>query len=99
MLKTATNVVILDFWASWCGPCRQMSPIFEQVAVENPAVTFGKINVDEESALAQRFGIRGIPTFVAVSNRTTVGTITGTVDKKTFQAFVNEHSFGVKPMP
>jgi len=55
-------IAILDFWAPWCGPCKSFAPIFEKVAGENPDILFGKINTEEEQALAQHFQIRSIPT-------------------------------------
>ncbi len=60
--------VLLDFWASWCGPCQMMAPIVDSVAEEKSDVKVGKINVDEEGALAQKFGIMSIPTLVLVKN-------------------------------
>ena len=57
--------VLLDFYADWCGPCRMLSPVIEQIAAEHPEIVVGKVNVDEENALAMRFGITSIP-FVAL---------------------------------
>ena len=54
--------VLLDFWASWCGPCRMLSPVVDEIGEENPQIKVGKINVDDESELAQKFGIMSIPT-------------------------------------
>lgn len=55
-------IVILDFWAAWCGPCRNFAPIFEEVANKYPDIVFGKINTEEQKELAGNFGIRSIPT-------------------------------------
>lgn len=58
--------VLLDFWASWCGPCRMVSPIVDEIAAETPAVKVGKINVDEQQELAGAFNIMSIPTLVVM---------------------------------
>ena len=69
--------VLLDFYATWCGPCRMVSPLVDEIAEEHPEYTVGKIDVDAEGELAQRFGIVSIPTLVAMKDgkmvRQTVG--------------------------
>ena len=60
--------VLLDFWASWCGPCRMVSPIVDEIAEERSDIKVGKINVDEQSELAARFRVMSIPTLVVMKN-------------------------------
>ena len=60
--------VLLDFWASWCGPCQMVSPIVDEIAEEREDIKVGKINVDEESELAAKFRVMSIPTLVVMKN-------------------------------
>ena len=58
--------VLLDFWATWCGPCRMVAPIVEEIAAEQEDILVGKVNVDEEMELAMQFGVSSIPTLVVI---------------------------------
>ena len=60
--------VLVDFWASWCGPCRMLSPIVDQIAEERTDIKVGKVNVDEQEELAMRYGIMSIPTLIVFKN-------------------------------
>jgi len=76
--KIKSGTVLVDFWASWCMPCKMMAPILNEVAEEtNGKVTIGKVNVDEQKATAARFGIRSIPTMILFQNGKEVKRITG----------------------
>ena len=69
LTASANTPVLIDFWASWCGPCRMFSPILEEAAAElGDKAKIVKVNVDEEPALAQQFGVMSIPTLVVVKN-------------------------------
>ncbi|MBQ7384430.1 MAG: thioredoxin [Clostridia bacterium] len=61
-------VAVVDFYADWCGPCKMFAPVFEELANEKEDVVFGKVNVDEAPALAQRFGVMSIPTVIVLKN-------------------------------
>ena len=74
--------VLLDFWASWCGPCRMVVPIVEEIAAERPDILVGKINVDEQPELASRFGIVSIPTLVVMENGKIVNQAVGARSKR-----------------
>jgi len=60
------EIVIIDFWASWCGPCIQFAPIFEEVSENYPDVVFAKVNTEEQQAISQQYGIQSIPTIMVV---------------------------------
>jgi len=69
--------VLLDFWAGWCTPCRMLAPILEEVSAAKPDLLIGKINVEEEPELAERFQILSIPTLILFQNGRTVKRISG----------------------
>ena len=74
--------VLLDFWASWCAPCRMVVPIIEEIASERPDIKVGKINVDEQPELASEFGIMSIPTLVVMKNGKIVQQVSGARPKE-----------------
>ena len=73
--------VLLDFWASWCGPCRMISPIVDEIAGEITDAKVGKINIDEQPELASAFGIMSIPTLAVIKNGKVVNKIVGVKPK------------------
>lgn len=78
----AQNKVLLDFWASWCGPCRMLAPIVEELAEEDESITLGKINVDEQMELAVRFGVNTIPTLIVMDGGKAVAQSVGVRPKE-----------------
>lgn len=73
--------VLLDFWAQWCAPCRMLSPVVDEVADEIDGVKVGKVNVDDETALAAKFNVMSIPTLVVIKDGQEVNRSTGVIPK------------------
>jgi len=81
-VEGSATAFVLDFWAPWCGPCRMMEPVLKEVAAEYPGVIVGKLNVDENPAVATRFDILSIPTLLVFSGGQVVKKLVGAMPKK-----------------
>ena len=81
LVLNSSQTVLLDFWAPWCGPCRMVAPILEQIAGEREDIVIGKVNVDEEMELAVRFGIISIPTLIVMKGGEAVNKAVGYLPK------------------
>lgn len=76
------DAILLDFWATWCGPCRMIAPILDEIVNEKTDITVGKVNVDEEAQIAAAFGIMSIPTLVLMKDGKPVATKIGLCSKE-----------------
>ncbi len=83
-------IVIIDFWAPWCGPCRQFAPVFEQISEKHPDVVFAKLNTDEQQGIAQAFQIRSIPTLMVFREKVILFSNPGSMPAGQFDKLVTE---------
>ena len=85
-----SNMVIVDFWAPWCGPCRMFAPTFEAVSEQYPDVVFAKLNTEEQQELAASFNIRSIPTLMVFREKVIIFTLAGMLPKAGFEQVVQK---------
>ncbi|MDO4566664.1 MAG: thioredoxin [Oscillospiraceae bacterium] len=87
-VTNSERTVLLDFWAEWCGPCRRLSPLIDELSEEHADVKFGKVNVDEQPELASKYGVMSIPMLVVFKGGEAVSTSVGVKPKSEIEAML-----------
>ena len=90
-VTTGNEWVLVDFWAPWCGPCKMIAPVLDQIAGERENLTIAKVNTDVNPVTPGRFGVRGIPYLVLFQNGQPIDTKSGAMPKAGFDQWLNAH--------
>ena len=90
-ISSHSNLVLVDFWAEWCGPCKQISPILEEIANEKDNLNILKLNIDENPATPQKYNVRGIPTLMLFKDGKLIDTKIGSLPKSSLEDWINSY--------
>ena len=90
-ISSQSNLVLVDFWAEWCGPCKQISPILEEIANEKDNLNILKLNIDENPVTPQKYNIRGIPTLMLFKEGKLIDTKIGSLPKSSLVDWINSY--------
>lgn len=91
VVEKSSELVVVDFWASWCGPCKMLGPLYEEVSNEIDGVKFAKLNVDENPTTAARYRVGSIPTVLAIKDGRVVDTMVGFKPKAEIKSFIERN--------
>jgi|APHM01.1.fsa_nt_gi Thioredoxin domain-containing protein len=90
-IKNSEDTWIIDFWAEWCGPCKKLAPVYEELSNEIDDVKFGKVNMEENQQLGTDLGVRALPTMVIMSEDEEVARTTGAMPKNKLKSWIEEN--------
>ena len=90
-ISSQSNLELVDFWAEWCGPCKQISPILEEIANEKENLNILKLNIDENPATPQKYNVRGIPTLMLFKDGKLIDTKIGSLPKSSLEDWINSY--------
>ena len=90
-ISSQSNLVLVDFWAEWCGPCKQISPILEEIANEKENLNILKLKIDENPATPQKYNVRGIPTLMLFKDGKLIDTKIGSLPKSSLEDWINSY--------
>ena len=90
-ISSQSNLVLVDFWAEWCGPCKQISPILEEISNEKDNLNILKLNIDENPATPQKYNVRGIPTLMLFKDGKLIDTKIGSLPKSSLEDWINSY--------
>ena len=90
-ISSQSKLVLVDFWAEWCGPCKQISPILEEISNEKENLNILKLNIDENPATPQKYNVRGIPTLMLFKDSKLIDTKIGSLPKSSLEDWINSY--------